>query len=90
MVSKQNDPEKDEEISIEIEALHKLIQQRDSVFKRLPIVFTLLGTFGLVATFYGFQHIITAVPLLANNPYLTLGIGLLVLFFTGTLYKKLG
>lgn len=88
MVSQPNDPEKDDEISIE--ALHKLIRQRDDVFKRLPLVFTLLGTFGLVATFYGFQHIITEIPVLANNPYITLGIGLLVLLFTGTLYKKLG
>lgn len=90
MPSRQNDSEKDEEISVEIETLHKLIQQRDSVFKRFPIIFTLLGTFGLVATFYGFQHIISSVPFLANNPYITLAVGLLVLLLTGTLYKKLG
>jgi hypothetical protein len=90
MVSKHNSPEKDVEESIEIEALRKLIQQRNSVFKRLPIVFTLLVTFGLAATFYGFQHIITGIPVLANNPYITLVIGLLVLLLTGTLYKKLG
>lgn len=88
MAAQQNNHHKDDEISVE--ALHKLIQQRDSVFKRLPLVFTLLGTFGLVATFYGFQHIIERIPVLANNPYITLGIGLLVLLFTGTLYKRLG
>lgn len=88
MVSQQNDPEKNDEISIE--ALHKLLQQRNNVFKQLPLVFTLLGTFGLVATFYGLQHIIEKIPVLANDPYLTLGIGLLILLFTGTLYKKLG
>jgi hypothetical protein len=72
------------------EHLSKLIEQRDSVFKRFPLLFTLLGTFGLVATFYGFQHIIQKIPLLANNPYITLGVGLAVLLLTGTLYKKLG
>ena len=88
MTHQQNDPDKNDDMSIE--ALHKLMQQRDSVFKRFPLIFTLLGTFGLVATFYGFQHIIAKIPVLANDPYLTLGLGLLVLLFTGTLYKRLG
>jgi hypothetical protein len=82
----EHDPNKD----ITQELLHKLIKQRDSVFKRFPLLFTLLGTFGLVATFYGFQHIIIEIPLLANNPYITLATGLIVLILTGTLYKKLG
>ncbi len=74
----------------QLEAIHKFIQQRDSVFKRFPLIFTLLGTFGLIATFYGFQHLIDKVPVLANNPIITLGIGLIILLLTGTLYKRLG
>jgi hypothetical protein len=88
MASFEHDHDSNKDITQEL--LHKIIEQRDSVFKRFPLLFTLLGTFGLVATFYGFQHIISEVPLLANNPYLTLGMGLLVLIGTGTLYKKLG
>lgn len=86
MAPKPNDPDKD----TQIEALHKLIEQRDSVFKRFPLLFTLLGTFGLVTTFYGFQHIIQNISILANNPYIALSVGVLVLILTGTLYKKLG
>lgn len=88
MTSKQNGQVKTTELPNE--TLHKLIQQRDSTFKKFPLLFTLLGTFGLVATFYGFQHIIEKVPLLASNPYITLGVGLFTLLLTGTLYKKLG
>jgi uncharacterized membrane-anchored protein YitT (DUF2179 family) len=87
-MKQQTDPGKEEETLNE--ALHKFIQQRDSAFKRLPLLFTLLGTFGLMSTFYGFQHIIQEIPLLANNPFIALVIGLVTLLFTGTLYKKLG
>ncbi|HUD10627.1 MAG TPA: hypothetical protein VMR28_03060 [Candidatus Saccharimonadales bacterium] len=92
MVSPHHDPDGTKDISkdISIEALHKLIRQRNSVFKRFPLVFALLATFGLVATFYGFQHILQKVPLLANDPYITLIVGVGILLLTGTLYKKLG
>lgn len=82
--------DKDKETEIPNEALHRLIQQHDSTFKRFPLLFTLLGTFGLTATFYGFQHIIQKIPLLANNPFIALVMGLVTLLFTGTLYKRLG
>jgi hypothetical protein len=72
------------------DALEKLTRKRDSTFRRFPLVFTLLGTFGLVSTYYGFQHVIDKIPILANNPILSLATGLLILLFTGTLYKKLG
>lgn len=81
---KNNTPDKQQE------ALHKLLRQRDTAFKRFPLLFALLGTFGLVATFYGFQHMIEKIPLLADNPIISLGLGIVVLAITGTLYKKLG
>jgi uncharacterized integral membrane protein len=71
------------------EAVTELIKRRDSVFARFPLVFTLLGTFGVVATLYGFQHLIDKVPLFVNNPLIPLAIGLTILVLTGTLYKKL-
>lgn len=88
MATQQSDHDKTTEVPNEM--LHKLIQQRDSAFKRLPLLFTLLGTFGLMATFYGFQHLINKIPVLADNPLITLCVGLLTLLLTGTLYKKLG
>jgi hypothetical protein len=72
------------------DALEKLTKKRDTAFKRFPLAFTLLGTFGLVSTLYGIQHLFDRIPFLANNPILSLAVGILILFFTGTLYKKLG
>lgn len=68
----------------------KLTRERNTAFKRFPLVFTLLGTFGLVSVLYGVQHLFDKVPYLVNNPILALIVGLVVLLITGTLYKKLG
>ncbi|MGZ6004583.1 MAG: hypothetical protein ACXWLH_00365 [Candidatus Saccharimonadales bacterium] len=70
--------------------IRKLKQQRNRVFNRFPILFILLGTFGVVSTYYGLQHILEKIPLLVNDPYIALGVGILLLLFTGTLYKRLG
>jgi len=62
---------------------------RDSVFGRFPLLFTMLSTFGLVATLYGFEKVIDEIDFLANRPWAILGLGLSTLLFTGALYKKL-
>jgi hypothetical protein len=64
-------------------------KSRQFAFEKFPLLFTLMGTFGLVATFYGFEGLIDKVDLLANNPWVLLATGVATLFFTGTLYKKL-
>lgn len=63
--------------------------KRDHVFKRFPLLFTLMGTFGLVATLYGFERLIDQIELFVENPLILLGTGILTLVLTGTLYKKL-
>ena len=67
-----------------------LEHRRKSVFERFPMLFTLLGSFGLVATFYGFEGIINRIPALANHPIVLLLTGVGILIGTGTLYKRLG
>jgi hypothetical protein len=67
----------------------KLVQKRESVFSRFPLLFTLLGTFGVVATFYGFEHLIDKFSFFSNNPFVLLATGIITLVVTGTLYKKL-
>jgi len=62
---------------------------RESAFTKFPLVFVLLSSFGLVATFYGFEKVIDQIPFLTNNPFLILITGIAVLLFTGALYKKL-
>lgn len=67
----------------------KVGERRKAAFDRFPLVFTLLGTFGLVATFYGFEGIIDRSRILSENPWILLGTGVGVLAATGSLYKKL-
>lgn len=68
----------------------KLAQKKRSAIERFPLPFTLLGTFGLVATFYGFEHLIDNNQFLSEHPIILLAVGISTLAFTGTLYKKLG
>ena len=62
---------------------------RDSAFTRFPVVFVILSSFGLMATFYGFEKVIDDIAFFSENPKMILVVGLGVLAFTGTLYKKL-
>lgn len=73
----------------EKDLINEVGKRRQAVHERLPLLFTLLGTFGLVATFYGFEGLIDKVDLLSNNPWILLGTGVGVLAATGSLYKKL-
>lgn len=66
-----------------------LFNPRKNPFERFPLLFTLLATFGFVATLYGFEHIINEIELLVDHPLIMLGVGVVTLIFTGTLYKKL-
>jgi hypothetical protein len=63
---------------------------RNSVFKRFPTLFTLLVTFGVAATFFGFERFFEVVPFFNDHPISTLVIGLTILVLTGKLYAKLG
>jgi hypothetical protein len=67
-----------------------IAKQRDGVFAKFPLGFTLLGTFGVITTYYGFQNILNKFPIFARDPILTLCIGVLILILTGTIYKRLG
>lgn len=89
--------EQKEKIELEIKKLEnvkallvgKFENARDSAFSRFPLVFVLLSSFGLVATFYGFEKVIDQIPFLAENPFTILVTGVGVLLITGALYKKL-
>lgn len=76
-------------IDKEHKAVERLVHVRQSVFSRFPLLFTVLGAFGLVTTFYGFEHLLNQVDLFINNPWLMLATGITTLVFTGTLYKYL-
>ena len=57
--------------------------------QKYPPLFALAGTFGFVATLYGFEKLIDRVDLFVNNPWILLATGIGVLFVTGSFYNKL-
>ncbi|MCF7831530.1 MAG: hypothetical protein K9M36_01425 [Candidatus Pacebacteria bacterium] len=61
----------------------------EPVLSRYPLVFSFLVVFGVGMTLKGFERIIDQIPFLKENPILLLLTGLLVLTFTGSLYKWL-
>lgn len=69
-----------------------LLSQEDTHWQkrlnRLPIVTPLLGAFGLVSTFYGFEKILDRTVLI-EYPWFMLGMGVFLLLFTGVFYRKL-
>lgn len=67
----------------------KFTHVRDSAFARFPIVFVMLSSFGLVATFYGFEKMIDSIALFNEHPSMILLVGVITLILTGALYKKL-
>lgn len=62
---------------------------RDTYANKYPLVFALGATFGFVATLYGFEKLIDNIDLFVNNPWILLGVGVTVLYVTGTFYNKL-
>jgi hypothetical protein len=81
-------PKRVKEVAEE-QVVGRLSHGRQNAFQRFPLLFTLLAAFGVVATTDGFQRLMSKIPIMANNPYITLIIGLVALLITGTLYKKL-
>lgn len=63
---------------------------RTSILKRYPVLFSLLVVFGIATTYYAFERILSQYEILNQYPWLILLLGILVLAFTGRLYKKLG
>ena len=70
--------------------IHRHMSNRGSgVFRRYPLTFSLLTTFGIASVLYGFEGIIELIPVLKDSPIIVFFIGASILLFTGTLYKRL-
>ncbi len=59
------------------------------VFRKYPLTFSLLILFGVTSVLHGFEAVIAQVPVLQDSPILVFIIGLAILIFTGSLYKKI-
>ncbi len=66
-----------------------IVPLRRSAFRRFPTMFTLLVTFGVGATFFGIERIITVTPWLSERPWFIFASGIFILAVTGSLHKKL-
>lgn len=73
----------------EKDLIQKLEDRREKLINHFPLWTALVATFGVVMIFYGFEKLIDRISLLANNPWILLVTGLIVLVATGTAYKKL-
>lgn len=65
-----------------------MASQSKSVFRRYPLTFTLLALCGAVAVGEGVKGLLEEIGF-AGHPWYLLLAGLVILTFTGTLYKKL-
>lgn len=74
---------------VDEKAYRAIVKERNIIISKFPLPFALLGAFGLVATFYGFEHLIDMVPLFVDNPAILLVAGIVCLMITGKFYKKL-
>jgi hypothetical protein len=74
---------------IDDKVLDYLARQRQKTELRYPLMFGLATSFGLVATFYGFEKLIDKVDIFARHPWLILVVGVIVLVSTGAAYRKL-
>lgn len=63
--------------------------RHQSAFGKYPLLFSLLGTFGVVITLHGFDGVIVKIPFLHDNPGISFIAGILLLVFTGSLYKRI-
>ncbi len=70
-------------------ANHFMRDKTRSVFSRYPVIFSFLVLFGVMSVLHGFDEVIFKIPLLQNHPIIVFIIGLFILIFTGTLYKRL-
>ncbi len=62
---------------------------RETFAKRYPSLFSMLATFGVAATFLGFEQLLLAFDVLERYPLLIFMLGIGILALTGTLYKKM-
>jgi len=76
-----------EKVALEVDKVAEPVRQ--TAFRRFPIFFTLLVTFGVASVFFGFERLLSEIDFLNDNPFLMLTIGICILVATGKLYTKL-
>lgn len=71
-----------------IEAEKKLVKKSQQNLRRIPLLVPILGSFGLVSMFYGFEKLLDQ-SWLVENPILLILVGLGLMVLTGVAAQKL-
>lgn len=71
-----------------LETERKILERSKQELNRIPLLLPLLGSFGLVATFYGFEKLLDQTTF-ADQPLIMIGLGVVLLLLTGAAAKKL-
>lgn len=71
------------------EAHDKAGRYTQPVLSRYPLLFSFLLVFSVAAIVHGFGLWSDQIPLFKNHPSVLILVGIIALFFTGTLYKSL-
>jgi len=69
--------------------LEKVLERPRKALERFPTVFLLLVTSGVVMVLFGFEKLFDRISFLNENPVVMIVVGVSILIFTGSLYKKL-
>tara|TARA_Y100001935_G_C17090546_1_gene400940 strand:- start:367 stop:615 length:249 start_codon:yes stop_codon:yes gene_type:complete len=69
--------------------IDRVAEKPRKALSNFPTLFLLLTTAGLVLVLSGFERAFDQIGILRDNPILMITIGLIILIFTGQLYKKL-
>jgi len=69
--------------------MERIMYRPREALKRFSTLFLLLVTAGAVLVFFGFERVFDKITLLHDNPVLMIIAGLVILVFTGQLYKRL-
>ena len=67
-----------------------MVPVRKNFLERFPVIFLLCVTVVMTATFLGIEQVILKYELFQSQPELILALGILMLFITGKINKKLG
>jgi hypothetical protein len=79
-----------ERIETMVRGIHDQAEQyTQPVRKRYPLLFAFLFTFSVAAIFQGFEIFANQVAFFERHPFSLMGIGIVMLFLTGSLYKAL-
>jgi hypothetical protein len=65
-----------------------LVEKPRAQLDRIPLLLPILGAFGLVSTFYGFEKLLDQTDLV-NHPIELIATGVVLLLLTGAFAKKL-